>query len=138
MNSLEIRTAANTGTAKDPGPLPCVPGSGSEFSPRRRLGGSAGRASSVPRMFRMTVQDVFFIRNRGLVATGRVEHGELRVGDEVRINEGSAVRVDAIEAFRKKRDTAKAGDNVGLLFHRLDKGELAPGDVITSAGVFLA
>lgn len=56
-------------------------------------------------MFRMTVQDVFFIRNRGLVATGRVEHGELRVGDEVRINEGSAVRVDAIEAFRKKRDT---------------------------------
>ncbi|MEQ0621533.1 elongation factor Tu, partial [Mycobacterium tuberculosis] len=36
-------------------------------------------------------------------------------------------------------DTAKAGDNVGLLFHRwLDKGELAPGDVITSAGVFLA
>lgn len=52
-------------------------------------------------MFRMTVQDVFFIRNRGLVATGRVEHGELRVGDEVRINEGSAVRVDAIEAFRK-------------------------------------
>ncbi|QOM18938.1 elongation factor Tu [Mycobacterium tuberculosis] len=89
-------------------------------------------------MFRMTVQDVFFIRNRGLVATGRVEHGELRVGDEVRINEGSAMRVDAIEAFRKKRDTAKAGDNVGLLFHRLDKGELAPGDVITSAGVFLA
>ncbi|CKM35577.1 iron-regulated elongation factor Tu Tuf-like [Mycobacterium tuberculosis] len=48
------------------------------------------------------------------------------------------MRVDAIEAFRKKRDTAKAGDNVGLLFHRLDKGELAPGDVITSAGVFLA
>lgn len=57
---------------------------------------------------------------------------------EDRTNEGSAVRVDAIEAFRKKRDTAKAGDNVGLLFHRLDKGELAPGDVITSAGVFLA
>lgn len=85
-------------------------------------------------MFRMTVQDVFFIRNRGLVATGRVEHGELRVGDEVRINEGSAVRVDAIEAFRKKRDTAKAGDNVGLLFHRLDKGELAPGDVIHFRG----
>lgn len=47
-------------------------------------------------MFRMTVQDVFFIRNRGLVATGRVEHGELRVGDEVRINEGSAVRVDGL------------------------------------------
>lgn len=59
------------------------------------------------------------------MATGRVEHGELRVGDEVRINDGSGVRVDAIEAFRKKLDTAKAGDNVGLLFKKLTKSDLA-------------
>ncbi|OSC37235.1 EF-Tu/IF-2/RF-3 family GTPase [Mycobacterium decipiens] len=89
-------------------------------------------------MFRMTVQDVFFIRNRGIVATGRVEYGELRIGDEVRINDGSAVRVDAIEAFRKRVDTAKVGDNVGLLFARLTKSDVAAGDVITSTGVFLA
>lgn len=89
-------------------------------------------------MFRMTVQDVFFIRGRGLVATGRVEYGQLRVGDQVRINDGPGVRVDAIEAFRKKLDTATAGDNVGLLFKKLTNRELAAGDVISSAGVFLA
>ena len=89
-------------------------------------------------MFRMTVQDVFVIRGRGAVATGRVEYGELRVGDQAQINDGSVVRVDAIEAFRKKLDTAKVGDNVGLLFSKLTKSDLAAGDVITSAGVFLA
>ncbi|BBX96651.1 EF-Tu/IF-2/RF-3 family GTPase [Mycobacterium lacus] len=89
-------------------------------------------------MFRMTVQDVFFIRGRGLVATGCVEYGELRVGDTVQINGGRGVTVDAIEAFRKKRDTATAGDNVGLLFRKLTTSDLAAGDVITSAGAFLA
>lgn len=89
-------------------------------------------------MFRMTVQDVFVIRNRGAVATGRVEYGELRVGDEVRINDGPGVRVDAIEAFRKKLDTATVGDNVGLLFKKLGSSDVAAGDVITSSGVFLA
>lgn len=82
----------------------------------------------------MTVQDVFHIRNRGLVATGRVEYGELRVGEEVRINDGVSIKVDAIEAFRKKLDTAKAGDNVGLLFKKLTKTELAAGDVISTSG----
>ena len=89
-------------------------------------------------MFRMTVQDVFVIRGRGAVATGRVEYGELRVGDQVKINDGPTVRVDAIEAVRKKVDTATVGDNVGLLFKTLDKNDLAAGDVITSSGVFLA
>ncbi|SON63666.1 Elongation factor Tu [Mycobacterium simulans] len=89
-------------------------------------------------MFRMTVQDVFFIRGRGAVATGRVEYGELRVGDEVRINDGPGVRVDAIETFRKKVDIATLGDNVGLLFKKLTTSDLAAGDVITSGGVFLA
>ena len=89
-------------------------------------------------MFRMTVQDVFVIRGRGAVATGRVESGGLRVGDEVKINDGLRVRVDAIEALRKKRDTAQTGDNVGLLFKSLDKTDIAAGDVITSSGYFLA
>ncbi|OBI17767.1 elongation factor Tu [Mycobacterium sp. E2327] len=89
-------------------------------------------------MFRMTVQDVFVIRGRGAVATGRVEYGELRVGDQVKINDGPTVRVDAIEAFRKKIDTAATGDNVGLLFKSLDQNDLAAGDVIASSDVFLA
>jgi elongation factor Tu len=89
-------------------------------------------------MFRMTVEDVFVIRGRGAVATGRVEYGELRVGDQVKINDGPSVRVDAIEAFRKKIDTATTGDNVGLLFKTLDKNDVAAGDVITSSVAFLA
>ncbi|WP_319432484.1 EF-Tu/IF-2/RF-3 family GTPase [Mycobacterium sp. RTGN5] len=83
-------------------------------------------------MFRLTVQDVFFIKGRGLVATGHVEAGEVRVGDEVRINGARAVQVEAIERFRKKLDSAAAGDNVGLLFSGLDRTDLASGDVLTS------
>jgi translation elongation factor EF-Tu-like GTPase len=86
-------------------------------------------------MFRMTIQDVFFIRDRGVVATGRVEYGQLHVGDEVQINGGPAVRVDGIEAFRKVIREATAGDNIGLLFSSLGKGALAAGDVISSGAV---
>lgn len=89
-------------------------------------------------MFRMTVQDVFVIRGRGAVATGRVEHGELRVGDTVCINDGPGVTVDAIEASRKRTSTVQAGDNVGLLFTKFDKSDVAAGDVIISTGVYLA
>jgi translation elongation factor EF-Tu-like GTPase len=85
-------------------------------------------------MFCMTVQDVFFIRGRGVVATGRVADGQLRVGDEVQINGGPSVRVDGIEAFRKVIDKATAGDNIGVLFSSLDKSKLSAGDVITSPG----
>jgi translation elongation factor EF-Tu-like GTPase len=88
-------------------------------------------------MFRMTVRDVLVIRHRGAVATGRVENGELNVGDEVRINEGPGVRVDGIEASRKVRQTAQLGDDIGLLFRTLGAGDLAAGDVITSTGVLL-
>lgn len=86
----------------------------------------------------MTVQDVFAIRGRGTVATGRVESGELSVGDKVRINSGPTVRVDAIEMFRKKMNTVGVGDNVGILFSKLAKTDLAAGDVLTAAGGFLA
>lgn len=85
-------------------------------------------------MFRMTVQDVFAIRGRGLVATGRVEYGELNIGDEVRVNDGPAVRVDAIEKFRKKAKTVGVGENVGLLLSKLSSADVAEGDVITGLG----
>jgi elongation factor Tu len=67
----------------------------------------------------MTVEDVFAIRNRGTVATGRVESGALRVG--------------AIEAVRKSIDEAKAGDNIGVLFKGIEKSQLTHGSVLTSS-----
>ncbi len=82
----------------------------------------------------MTVADVFVIRGRGAVATGEVEAGALTVGDEVLINGERAVRVDAIEAFRKKLDSASAGDTVGLLMRSLGSSDVKSGDVITGAG----
>ncbi|WP_431232557.1 EF-Tu/IF-2/RF-3 family GTPase [Mycolicibacterium psychrotolerans] len=82
-------------------------------------------------MFRLTVQDVFTIKGRGLVATGRVELGQVAAGDEVRINDTRTVRVDAIESFRKTIDEAVTGDNVGLLFSALGRSDISPGDVLT-------
>jgi elongation factor Tu len=83
-------------------------------------------------MFKMTVEDVFLIRNRGVVATGRVEAGTLRVGDNVSINGGPLVRVDAIEQFRKQLDEAATGQNIGVLIRAIDKAQLNRGDVLTS------
>jgi len=85
-------------------------------------------------MFRMTVEDVFAIRNRGVVATGRVEAGTLRPGDSISINGGPPVRVDGIEKFRKIVDEATAGENVGLLMRTIDKAQLNRGDVLTATG----
>jgi translation elongation factor EF-Tu-like GTPase len=85
-------------------------------------------------MFKMTVEDVFLIRNRGVVVTGRVESGTLRVGDTVHINGGPSVRVDAIEKFRKQLDEATTGENVGVLIKDIDKDQLNRGDVLTSSG----
>lgn len=82
----------------------------------------------------MTVEDVFVIRNRGVVATGRIESGVLRVGDMVHINGGPGIPVDAIEMFRKRLDEASAGDNVGLLMKSIDKAQIDRGDVLTWAG----
>jgi translation elongation factor EF-Tu-like GTPase len=75
-------------------------------------------------MFRLTVEDVFAIRNRGIVATGRVESGTLRVGDTVQIDGTLEARVDAIEVFRKSIDEANAGENIGVLFKGVEKNQL--------------
>jgi translation elongation factor EF-Tu-like GTPase len=87
-------------------------------------------------MFRLTVEDVFVIRNRGVVATGRVESGSLRVGDTVQIDGSLEARVDGIEVFRKKIDEAKIGDNIGVLFKDIEKSQLNRGSVLTAAGEF--
>jgi translation elongation factor EF-Tu-like GTPase len=84
--------------------------------------------------FKMTVEDVFVITKRGVVATGRVESGVLKVGDTVHINGGPGVQVDAIEMFRKQLDEASAGDNIGVLFKKLEKSQIDRGDVLTAIG----
>ncbi len=84
--------------------------------------------------FRMTVEEVFVIKNRGVVATGRVESGVLRVGDTVQIDGGQGVQVDAIEKFREKLDEANVGDNIGVLFKKIEKSEIDRGAVLTPSG----
>lgn len=84
-------------------------------------------------MFKMTVEEVFAIKNRGVVATGRVESGTLRVGDTVQINGGPGVEVTAIEKFRKQLDEASAGENVGVLMKGIERKDLNRGDVLTSS-----
>ena len=87
-------------------------------------------------MFRMTVEDVFVIRNRGVVATGRVESGALRISDTVQIDGALEARVYGIEMFRKSIDEATVGDNIGVLFRDVEKGQLDRGSVLTAAGEF--
>lgn len=81
----------------------------------------------------MTVEDVFVIRRRGTVATGRVESGTLRVGDTVQIDGALVARVDAIEVFRKSVDEAGVGDNIGVLFKDIEKGQVDRGSVLTAS-----
>ena len=85
-------------------------------------------------MFRMTVEDVFVIKNRGVVATGRVESGVLRVGDTVQIDGSLGARVDGIEVFRKSIDEASMGDNIGVLFRGVEKRQIGRGSVLTASG----
>ena len=83
--------------------------------------------------FRMTVEDVFFIRGRGTVVTGQIESGTLNVSDEIYIrrpNSSKKVTVTGIEMFRKILDQAHAGDNVGILLRDITKQEVDKGDVL--------
>lgn len=88
--------------------------------------------------FRMTVEDVFFIRGRGTVVTGQIESGTLNVNDEIyirRANSSKRVTVTSIEMFRKILDQAKAGDNVGILLRDITKQEVEKGDVLLGSDI---
>ena len=92
----------------------------------------------VEKPFLMPVEDVFSITGRGTVATGRVETGVVKVGDEVQIlglGEDKKSVVTGVEMFRKILDEGEAGDNVGLLLRGIDKSEIKRGMVITHPGV---
>ena len=91
----------------------------------------------VEQPFLMAVEDVFSITGRGTVATGRVERGKVKVGDNVEIVGIRATIksvVTGLEMFRKVLDDAMAGDNVGILLRGIEKGQVERGQVIVAPG----
>ena len=91
----------------------------------------------VDKDFLMPIEDVFSITGRGTVATGRIETGIVKVGDEVQIlglGEDKKSVITGVEMFRKILDEGEAGDNVGLLLRGIDKNEVKRGMVITHPG----
>ncbi len=92
---------------------------------------------AIDKPFLMPVEDVFSITGRGTVATGRIETGVVKVGDEVQILGLGADKksvITGVEMFRKILDTGEAGDNVGLLLRGIDKDEIRRGMVICHPG----
>ena len=94
------------------------------------------RKSDLP--FLMPVEDVFSITGRGTVATGRVERGTVKVGDEVEIigltEERKKTTVTGVEMFKKLLDQAEAGDNIGALLRGVQKDEIERGQVLCKPG----
>ncbi|MBG9791266.1 elongation factor Tu [Paenibacillus dendritiformis] len=88
--------------------------------------------------FLMPVEDVFSITGRGTVATGRVERGTVKVGDEIEIvgiqEETKKSVVTGVEMFRKLLDSAQAGDNIGALLRGIDRKEIERGQVLAKPG----
>ncbi|MBM7588308.1 elongation factor Tu [Bacillus pakistanensis] len=88
--------------------------------------------------FMMPVEDVFSITGRGTVATGRVERGQVKVGDEIEIigltEEPSKTTVTGVEMFRKLLDYAEAGDNIGALLRGVSREDIQRGQVLAKPG----
>ncbi|KAF5732740.1 elongation factor Tu mitochondrial-like [Tripterygium wilfordii] len=89
--------------------------------------------------FLMPIEDVFSIQGRGTVATGRVEQGTIKVGEEVEVlglTQGAPLKttVTGVEMFKKILDNGQAGDNVGLLLRGLKRDDVQRGQVITKPG----
>ncbi len=91
----------------------------------------------IDKPFLLPVEDVFSITGRGTVATGRIERGKIKVGEEVQlVGFGSEKRsvVTGVEMFRKLLDDGQAGDNVGLLLRGLEKKDIERGMVLAKPG----
>jgi elongation factor Tu len=92
----------------------------------------------VDKPFLMPVEDVFTITGRGTVGTGRVERGQIKVGEEVEIvglkDESRKVVVTGIEMFRKLLDAGIAGDNVGVLLRGVERNDIERGQVLAKPG----
>ncbi len=91
--------------------------------------------------FLMPVEDVFSITGRGTVATGRVERGMVKVGDQVEIvglsDEKRTTVVTGVEMFRKLLDFAEAGDNIGVLLRGVQRSEIERGQVSPKPAAFI-
>jgi elongation factor Tu len=85
----------------------------------------------------MPVEDVFSITGRGTVGTGRIERGQVKVGEEVEIvglGDTRKTTVTGVEMFRKLLDSGQAGDNVGILLRGIEKKDLERGQVLAAPG----
>ena len=92
---------------------------------------------AIDQPFLMPVEDVFSISGRGTVATGRVESGVIKVGEEVEIvgiKETRKTTVTGVEMFRKMLDQGQAGDNVGILLRGVKREEIERGQVLSAPG----
>src|SRR5690554_7195714 len=92
----------------------------------------------IDKPFLMPVEDVFSITGRGTVATGRIERGRVKVGDEVEMvglqDETRKTVVTGVEMFRKLLDEGMAGDNIGVLLRGVDRDEIERGQVLAKPG----
>jgi elongation factor Tu len=87
--------------------------------------------------FLMPVEDVFSIKGRGTVVTGRIESGVVKVGDEIEIvglHDSKKTTVTGVEMFRKMLDRGEAGDNVGILLRGVEKDDVERGQVLAKTG----
>jgi len=88
--------------------------------------------------FLMPIEDVFTITGRGTVGTGRVERGQVKVGEEIEIvglsDDTRKTTVTGIEMFRKLLDTGLAGDNIGVLLRGIDRNDIERGQVLAKPG----
>ncbi len=94
-------------------------------------------AREVDKPFLMAVEDVFSIKGRGTVATGRIERGVVHINDEVEIigfDEVMKTTVTGVEMFRKQMEEGQAGDNVGCLLRGIDKDQIERGQVLAKPG----
>jgi elongation factor Tu len=92
---------------------------------------------AVDKPFLMSVEDVFSITGRGTVATGRIERGLVKVGEEIEIvgmGDTQKTIVTGVEMFRKLLDQGQAGDNVGLLLRGIEKSNVQRGHVLAKPG----
>jgi elongation factor Tu len=91
----------------------------------------------VDKPFLMAIEDVFSIKGRGTVATGRIERGKVHINDEVEIigfDKSSKTVVTGVEMFRKQLDEGQAGDNVGCLLRGIEKEGIERGQVLAKPG----